>query len=678
MDKRILDNFKNPEVIYRSAPFWSWNDELKIEELKFQIDKIKEGGFCGSFIHSRIGLITPYLSEDWMEYIKEIVKYAKQKGMKMYLYDEDRWPSGFAGGIISEKKENRIKILKVWKKKKRWFKKVVNGENSEWFNGLTYIDTMNEKTVNDFIKSTYEKYFKYLKNFIPSVIPAIFTDEANYFHWRTIKKRDKNIYYFPWTKNLRKNFKLRFGYDIYEKINLLIEEKDGFEKVRYDYSRLISELFINNFGENIYNFCEKNKISLTGHYLSEDTIETQTIYIGDAMSLYEFMQWPGVDHLGRNLKNPLTLKQCSSVANQLGKERVLSELYGCSGQNFTIAERKWIGDWHISLGINFFCPHLYLYSLRGCRKRDYPPTISHHQPYWKYQKEIEDYFARINFIMSQGKFLSDILVIHPIETGWALRGSKKIKKYDEEFSELVPKLLENRFEYELGNENIIARYGDVVDDKFKIGRCEYKYIIIPPLITLRKNTIELIKKFILNGGTVFASEKFPYLVEGEKKDIDFKKDSIFYSSIDSLIEKLKKGVKREVEIYGENGKENADLFIHRRRIDENIEILFLNNTSINNSYKFYILLKFKGNVYKADPFKGEIFNIEVNEDIEKIIIEEELPPIGSSLFIIDKSENPLIFKKKKINERIEKFEIKNWEIDIKGPNILIIDQCRFK
>ncbi|MCS7180069.1 MAG: glycosyl hydrolase, partial [bacterium] len=477
----------------------------------------------------------------------------------------------------------------------------------------------------------------------------------------------------------RKIFKQKYGYDIYSKINLLIEEKEGFELVRYQFSRLITELFVKNFGENIYNFCEKNRLFLTGHYLKEDTLSSQIESIGDAMSLYEFMQWPGVDHLGRNLKNPLTLKQCSSVANQLGKERVLSELYGCSGQNLTLKERKWIGDWHISLGINFFCPHLYLYSLKGCRKRDFPPTISHHQPYWKYQKELEDYFARVNFIMSHGRFIADILVIHPIETAWILRNRKKLLPYEESLSQLTQILLENKFEYEFGSESLIERYGQVKDGKFIIGRSEYKCIILPPLISLRKNTVEMIKKFISEGGKVFASENFfPYLIEGEKKEIDFKPEIIFYSSIPSLIEKLKSNVKKEFEIYGENEKEIPEIFIHRRKIDENIEIVFINNTSLKNSYRTFISFKHEGKIYKIDSFKGKIEPIYAKKENGNIIIEENLYPVGSALFLIDKSEKSLISKFSKKEEEIEKREIKNWKIEILSENVLVIDYCKFK
>ena len=53
-------------VKYQSLPFWSWNAELEIDELKKQIRWMKDNGIGGFFMHARSGLITEYLSEDWM------------------------------------------------------------------------------------------------------------------------------------------------------------------------------------------------------------------------------------------------------------------------------------------------------------------------------------------------------------------------------------------------------------------------------------------------------------------------------------------------------------------------------------------------------------------------------------------------------------------------------------
>ena len=128
MSKNYLrEKFKNPKMEFRSAPFWSWNDELKDKELQKQIDEMKKGGLGGFFMHSRIGLITPYFSKEWMKRIKHTVEYSKKKGMLAYLYDEDRWPSGFAGGKIPKKgKSYRKQGLELTKKDGKWvFRKVI-------------------------------------------------------------------------------------------------------------------------------------------------------------------------------------------------------------------------------------------------------------------------------------------------------------------------------------------------------------------------------------------------------------------------------------------------------------------------------------------------------------------------------------------------------------------------
>lgn len=97
---KLIMEFQNPSPAYRSAPFWSWNEKIELDEVCRQLDLMKQGGYGGAFMHSRIGLITPYLCKEWMVAIKTAVEYAKKNGLLAYLYDEDRWPSGFAGGLV--------------------------------------------------------------------------------------------------------------------------------------------------------------------------------------------------------------------------------------------------------------------------------------------------------------------------------------------------------------------------------------------------------------------------------------------------------------------------------------------------------------------------------------------------------------------------------------------------
>ena len=86
---RFEELFQNPPAQYRGAPFWSWNCRLDSKVLPEQIDAFKAMGFGGFHIHSRIGLDTEYLGEEFMECVKRSNEYGKQLGMLTWLYDED-------------------------------------------------------------------------------------------------------------------------------------------------------------------------------------------------------------------------------------------------------------------------------------------------------------------------------------------------------------------------------------------------------------------------------------------------------------------------------------------------------------------------------------------------------------------------------------------------------------
>ena len=94
-----IQNFTAPPKQYREVSFWSWNDELNPAELRRQIALMDQAGWGGFFMHARVGLVTPYLGQRWMECIRACVDEARQRGMGAWLYDEDKWPSGFAGGL---------------------------------------------------------------------------------------------------------------------------------------------------------------------------------------------------------------------------------------------------------------------------------------------------------------------------------------------------------------------------------------------------------------------------------------------------------------------------------------------------------------------------------------------------------------------------------------------------
>jgi len=322
-----LEELRDPGVWYRPAPFWSWNDKLCEEELLRQIDEMHKKGYGGFFIHSRVGLVTEYLSDKWMRLVKSCAEHARKLGMLAWLYDEDKWPSGFAGGTVPlESPRYRHKFLALLRRDQIEPEDEVLGKvkrNNEelfvvkrtmklgdpWFNGTCYVDLLSKETTEAFIRSTHEKYKKMCGELFGISIPGIFTDEPTYLRVHYPKNPT-----LPWTDRFPEEFLKRKGYDIREHFEELFFNTGDYMKVRYDFFDVATALFIENFTIPYARWCEENRIAMTGHYMAEDTLREQVEWVGAAMPHYEYMQIPGVDKLARHLKQVVTIKQVSSVA----------------------------------------------------------------------------------------------------------------------------------------------------------------------------------------------------------------------------------------------------------------------------------------------------------------------------------------------------------------------------
>ena len=229
--------FHSPTSEYRGAPFWAWNQALDQETLLKHIDYFKEMGMGGFHMHSRTGLDTPYLGEEFMSCVRACVDKAKKEGMYAYLYDEDRWPSGAAGGKVTKDKRFRSRYLvltpfmneerpkeeagddsfrrgkalgngtllerydivleKGYLKEYRRLRENEEGENlwylyeeltkeGPWYNNQTYVDTLNPEAIQRFLEETHEKYFNAVGDEFGGTIPSIFTDEPQFVTFSTL------------------------------------------------------------------------------------------------------------------------------------------------------------------------------------------------------------------------------------------------------------------------------------------------------------------------------------------------------------------------------------------------------------------------------------------------------------------------------------------------------------
>ncbi|MHC4060929.1 MAG: hypothetical protein ACYSR6_04890, partial [Planctomycetota bacterium] len=106
--------FANPPREYSTGPLWVWNDMLTEEQIVSTLRDMAGQNVRQVFVHPRPGLMTPYLSADWFRLWKVALKEAERLDMNVWIYDENSYPSGFAGGFVPEAMpESRSKGLQI-------------------------------------------------------------------------------------------------------------------------------------------------------------------------------------------------------------------------------------------------------------------------------------------------------------------------------------------------------------------------------------------------------------------------------------------------------------------------------------------------------------------------------------------------------------------------------------
>jgi len=612
--------FMNPPAEYRSAPFYSLNDELDTAEVVRQINGFKDGGYGGCFLHSRGGLLTEYMGKDWWKVMDAAVNVSEKEGLYAWFYDEDKWPSGFAGGkvpLMDEEYHARC-LTRVSKNEQ-----VSQGDEvifeddryryvchktrmgNAWFNGTAYTDLLNPATVKAFIDSAYAPYLERYANVMGKTVPGIFTDEPQ-ISARVSGGKEGSLSFSPVV--IRK-FREMHGYELLPSIPSLFDTIGDFKKIRYNYYQTISRVFEESFSKQIGEYCETKNAIFTGHFNGEETFNTTMVNSGNQMINYRHMQMPGMDQLGLSYRTLNTPKSVSSVANQYGIHRRLSEAYGISGQNMNFEDRKWLLDWHTVNGINFIVPHLALYSMKGERKRDYPPNFSPAQPYWPYNKLFEDYTGRMCYVNTIGKYAADVGVFHPLESEYL--GVRR--NANQQYERVINTLQRGHRNYDLADEQIMADIARIKNKKFVVGEMAYRVVVIPNLVVIRSSTLKLLKKFTSLGGSILVCGRYPEYVDGVKNEeaiAELKEISQPVEDND-LLEKLESVAPADFRIDGEN----SDLVWSHHRVTADGGIIQLSNTSrLKDAEGELTFTKGVSNLALWNPENGESMKLEAGND----------------------------------------------------------------
>lgn len=665
----LRQQFPQPDAQYGSAPLWVWNTKVTHAIIDSMLVDFKAKGFGGVFVHPRPGLVTEYLSDDWFENWQYALKKCRQLGLEIWIYDENSYPSGFAGGHVPAQMPaswnqgqmlHMVKVSQLPDTVGKFFYclKGVNGRyedithhldaergktgdyylfrkeyygRSDWYGGFSYVDLMVKGVTEKFIALTMKGYERIAGNEFGKTLKGIFSDEPN------IETQGQgNV---RWSPELFSRFRKTWGYSLENYLPCLYEETGDWQKVRHNYRQTLLQMFIDGWSKPFHAYTDKKGLEWTGHYWEHAWPDPN--HGGDNMAMYAWHQRPAIDLLfnqfdekspNAQFGNIRSVKELASVANQLGKQRTLCETYGGGGWELTFMDMKRLGDWAFVLGVNTLNQHLADMTINGARKYDYPQSFSYHNPWWPHYGTLNRYFARLSLALSRGQQQNDILVLEPTTSAWMyvspLKTNNRFSEIAHQFQQFITSLEKQQVEYDLASENIMKDHGSVANGRLVIGKRAYSTVIIPPgMDNLDGFTLQLLQQYTAAGGKVILLH-VPQRVNGAE---DPQLNTWLQQAHLTLQQHLQLPPNTAISFPGLDTAQGK-LYHHRRVLDDG-QLLFLSNASMQETAAGKVKLQ-GSHAQLLDPATGQVWDYPAVVNGHELTLEYRLPPAGSQLFFV--------------------------------------------
>lgn len=736
--------FAVPHNRFRFCPFWFLNHDLEGPELRWQLQEMNRQGVGGAVMHPRHGLLTPWMSPEWLDLIGECVDECQRQGMKAYLYDENNWPSGpgdaqvFVGhpeyrmshvelteqfevsggrrvereveyadeliGVVAVPYENgqpvdfpaSAVLLSAYLEGNRLSWRAPAGTwrlfvfGRRWHVGTffgSYVDVLNPEAIRRFLEIAYQPYGERFSEHFGATIDGIFTDEPS------------SGAPAVWTPRLPGEFEQRCGYPLVPTLPALFQDMGPLTaKIRCDYFRTVTDLWVNSYMKQLYDWCASRGLNLMGHLLSDGELVSQVMCNGDFFKTMEYMSWAGLDLLtlatwpqetGTGQNNLAVCKFATSAADILDKPVIFSEGFGLAAQwAVDLRDLKWLTDFHCVNGVNLLAPHAFYYSIQGFRKFECPPGEFYQSPFWPYYRALSDYAGRLCAILREGQHLADLALFYPNRSVWAeatpegrspwntLEPIAETEKLEINFNLATSVLLKLGYDYDIVSEDMLQE-ADFTGGQLSVteGRMTFKALVMPACTTVSRATAEALLKFVHQGGRIIALGYLPtkscekgedeYICEifreifGEDYDLSLQvhdsqqpvisaRDLECWSGgvligapsgtvSEQIAEPLLQAFRSafEPDLTVENEEGPVFEVVHYHYVRDERHFLFLVNTSREQEHSFTVKLPLAGEVEVWDVETGEIGPCLVARGNNSgLEIPLTLPPVGSILLAI--------------------------------------------
>ena len=289
------------------------------------------------------------------------------------------------------------------------------------------------------------------------------------------------------------------------------------DRIRCDYYEVMSTLLEENLYRPLCDWHEERgmRYGTIATWGRQDMLG-QTWHYGDFFRLMRWFHVTGNEDPGASLPGErcfIDAKLSSSILHIYERERAAMCVYWGSGWGMTQEENvAWTNE-NYAYGLNLYSQHGGLYNTLGGWYEWVPPSIHWRQPYWEHWQTFVDYVSRLSAVMSQGTHVADVALLYPLTTVHAnwLRGDSFTSAADEcamtTFA-LARQIYEAGIDFDFVDDNLLSQ-AVVRDGTLEIAGIRFRAVLLPPMTTIRRQTLAKLRAFYDGGGTVVAFRRLP-------------------------------------------------------------------------------------------------------------------------------------------------------------------------
>jgi hypothetical protein len=559
--EKISSGFQSPPTDYGMILWWGWDGPVNDTVIKRDLDRIKAMGFCGVMIEAGYGMTAKYLSPAWFELVKIAVEQARIRNMRVWIEDEGKYPSGFAGGKFSNERpdlkmqglvvtdridakggetisrkmpyyalsavafnnDNKTsRIIDISQGEINWLvpegnwrifiaghqfrssvTRSVNNPSRGKDTTASLFDYLNPLATRQFLEWTHEQYKKYIGNEFGRTFMGFMGDEPDFA-------------YTPWTPSILREFKSQKGYDVQPYLAsfftpVLSEEA---RRIKADYWSVWSDLFRDNFFRVQADWCRENNIEYIVHLNHEDQVPGLVKSSGDFFKNMRYVGVPGVDAIWSQIWMDHVAdypKLASSAAHLFGRPRAFTESFAAYTYRPSVPQAKWVLDYQLVRGINSV--QIMFMSASAGRSASEPLQAARRTSFFMSDTfpPVARYINRATWLLSMGLPASRIGVYFPTPALWYGDTESNTGTLD-----ISKQLMEHQLDFDFVDEqSLLSILKQGKGSLINLSGQSYEAIIVPPVSIISQASLDNLRRFALSGGKVVFTGKLPELVTGK-------------------------------------------------------------------------------------------------------------------------------------------------------------------